>query len=397
MTPTPAASVETGPAILVVDDVEANRDALARRLRRRGYTVIEAAGGREALGLIATGTFDLVLLDVMMPDVNGLDVLRAVRKERSAVELPVIMATARAEGSDVVEALQLGANDYVTKPLDFPVVFARVQTQLDLRRAVRRALELEKRLARDLKAAARIQESLLPREFAPPPGWSVAWAFRPCDELAGDALNVCQLDGDHIAMYVLDVTGHGVAPALLAVTVTRVLSPAAGQESLLLQPGDGATHVVPPAAVADRLALQFPFDSHTELFFTLAYAVLDVPKKALRYVSAGHPPGVVVPADGSPPRFLPGTGLPVGLGTGYEEHTLPLATGDRVYWYSDGVPEASEKGGELFGNDRLLALLAAARGEPLAASVTRLETEVMAWCGATHPRDDVSILAVEVG
>jgi sigma-B regulation protein RsbU (phosphoserine phosphatase) len=304
------------------------------------------------------------------------------------------MATARTEGAEIVEALELGANDYVTKPLDFPVVFARVKTQLDLRQAVRRALALEKRLARDLQAASRVQDALLPRGFQPPPGVRVAWAFKPCDELAGDALNVCRLDADHIALYVLDAVGHGVASALLAVTVTRVLSPAAGQDSLLLQPGDGTARVVPPAVVADRLALQFPFDDRTEMFFTLAYAVLDVPNKALRYVSAGHPPGVLVPGDGGPLRFLPGTGLPVGLGTGYEEHALALANGDRVYWYSDGVPEAFAPSGEMYGNDRLLATLVASRGLPLAESVARVEAEVRAWCEAA-PADDVSVLALE--
>jgi len=383
-------------AILVVDDVPDNRDALARRLRRRGYTVTEAAGGREALDRVAGGDFDLVLLDVMMPDVNGLDVLRDVRRTRSPVDLPVIMATARAAGEDVVRALELGANDYVTKPLDFPVVFARVRTQLALRRAVRRALDLEGRLRRDLAAAARVQASLLPRGPVTAPGFTFAWAFRPCDELAGDALNVSPLDDHRTAVYVLDVSGHGVASALLAVTVARVLSPAAGQDSLLLQPGDDPDRVVPPAAVADRLAAQFPFDPATEQFFTLVYGVLDARTREFRYVSAGHPPVIHVPRAGQPAP-LPAAGLPVGLGGGYEEHAVRLSPGDRLYLYSDGIPEAMTPGGEPFGTARLVAALARGRGEPLAGSVAGLEADVRGWCGAAAPRDDMSVLAVEAG
>ena len=396
-TGTPNGAVADGSAhILVVDDVEANRDALSRRLRRRGFRVTEAAGGREALAFIDRDDYDLVLLDVMMPDVDGLEVLRTVRQTRPPTDLPIIMATAKVEGEDIVRALELGANDYVTKPLDFPVVFARVKTQLELRRAVRRALDLEARLRRDLKAAARIQASLLPRGPVTVPGFAFAWAFRPCDELAGDALNVCRLDDDHMAFYLLDVSGHGVASALLAVTVTRLLSPAAGQESLLLHSEGGTTHVVPPASVADRLALQFPFDPSTEQYFTLAYGVLTVPTGEFRYVSAGHPPAVHVPRDAAA-RYLDATGLPVGFGAGYEEHVFPLAPGDRLYLYSDGVPEAMNPAGEQFGDERLLAALERGRGLALGESVAQLETDVLDWCGTAARQDDMSVLAVEAG
>jgi serine/threonine protein kinase/CheY-like chemotaxis protein len=116
--------------LLVVDDNPENRDLLSRRLERKGFTVIVAADGPEALSLIETRPVDLVLLDVMMPGMSGLDVLKQVRKTRPAAELPIVMATARTESEHVVEALELGANDYVTKPIDFPVVLARVRAQL---------------------------------------------------------------------------------------------------------------------------------------------------------------------------------------------------------------------------------------------------------------------------
>ena len=121
--------------ILVVDDNEMNRDMLSRRLIRRGYSVHTAEGGRNALGLVSERSYALILLDIMMPDIDGIEVLKKVRQHFSASDLPIIMATAKDESSDIVEALKLGANDYVTKPLDFPVVLARVETQLSLKRA----------------------------------------------------------------------------------------------------------------------------------------------------------------------------------------------------------------------------------------------------------------------
>jgi CheY-like chemotaxis protein len=116
--------------LLVVDDEEMNRDVLSRRLERKGYQVVVAEGGRQALDTVADRPIDLVLLDIMMPGVDGLEVLQTLRRRHSQAELPVIMATAKGESDDVVRALELGANDYVVKPLDFPVVLARVQAQL---------------------------------------------------------------------------------------------------------------------------------------------------------------------------------------------------------------------------------------------------------------------------
>src|SRR5262245_44761599 len=121
--------------LLLVDDDELNRDALSRRLSRSGYSVITAENGSEALKVINTHRVDAVLLDVMMPGMSGIDTLRSLRQTRSVSDLPVIMVTAKDGSDDVVEALDLGANDYVTKPIDYPVALARIRAQVTARRA----------------------------------------------------------------------------------------------------------------------------------------------------------------------------------------------------------------------------------------------------------------------
>jgi adenylate cyclase len=142
-------------SLLVVDDNEMNRDMLSRRLERQGYAVAVAADGGQALEMIGARPFDVVLLDIMMPGISGLEVLKTLREQYSVADLPIIMATAKDESRDIVAALNLGANDYVTKPLDFPVVLARVQTQLSLKRAreeiqqLAEQLELRNRFIRD--------------------------------------------------------------------------------------------------------------------------------------------------------------------------------------------------------------------------------------------------------
>src|SRR3954452_3945073 len=149
-------SAATG-SLLIVDDDEPGREGLARRLRRQGYEACCAPGGPEALEALGGRRFDLVLLDVMMPGMNGLEVLKFLRRIDSLIDLPIIMVTARGDSGDVVEALELGANDYLTKPLDIPVVLARIRIQLTLKRAVGQVTALEQQLEarnRDLEATA---------------------------------------------------------------------------------------------------------------------------------------------------------------------------------------------------------------------------------------------------
>jgi diguanylate cyclase (GGDEF)-like protein len=167
---------EVKASLLIVDDIAANRSILARRFERRGFRVAEADCALQALKLVQQQSFDLVLLDVMMPDLNGIDVLKRIRQQHSPMSLPVIMVTAKAEGSDIAEALAAGANDYVTKPVDFVAALARVNTQLERKRdkeEIQRANEsllqvnenLEQRVAERTGQLVRANEELK-REIA---------------------------------------------------------------------------------------------------------------------------------------------------------------------------------------------------------------------------------------
>jgi sigma-B regulation protein RsbU (phosphoserine phosphatase) len=417
-------AAEAGPGrLLVVDDDAPNRDMLSRRLARKGYCVSVSADGHGALDLVARQPFDLVLLDVMMPGLSGLEVLKILRDEHPPASLPVIMVTARDQSEDIVQALQLGANDYVTKPLDFPVVSARIETQVLLKRSVEEAERLRQDLAarnrslvesnarlsrvnlrmqRDLRTAAKIQESFLPRRIPAYPHARFAWHFQPCDELAGDSLNVVALDDRRVGIYVLDVSGHGVASALLSVTLSRMLSSPSDPSSVLVRPVDGvatpaAPAFVPPAEVADELGRRFPFDLATGQYFTILYGLLDVVSGEFHYASAGHPGLVHVPADG-PPRIADVPGFPIGLApVGYESHAIRLRPGDRLYLYSDGIPEAMDAADAFFGAGRMLSRLEDGRSVPLEQSVSDLIGDVRAWCAGAGIRDDISLLAVEFG
>jgi diguanylate cyclase (GGDEF)-like protein len=151
-------AVKAAPRLLIVDDIGDNRTILTRRFQRRGFEIVEAESGLQALALIESQSFDLVMLDVMMPGIDGLETLRRIRKQKSSVLLPVIMVTAKSESDNVVEALNLGANDYVTKPVDFSVAMARVNAQLSRRKAELELLEANRRLTEEIASRVELEE-----------------------------------------------------------------------------------------------------------------------------------------------------------------------------------------------------------------------------------------------
>lgn len=397
--------------LLVVDDNELNRDMLSRRLSRLGHRVETAAGGVEALAMLdgTAHAFDVILLDIMMPDVDGLAVLRRLRETHSPTALPVIMATAKDTTDDIVAALQLGANDYVTKPLQFAIVAARIATQIALKRSVDRIVALEENLhrqnealsdindkmKRDLNLAASVQQAMLPHATPVCDSAKFSWKYLPCDELAGDILNVFSLDESHVAFYLIDVSGHGVAASLLSCTLSKMLMPAGGPSIVQhVDPDTGALRPTMPAGVAAELNTRFPMAANAGQYFTLLYGVLNTETGTLNYVSAAHPGALLAPAGSEANvKLTPGWGIGWIEEATWDNVTLQLEPGDRFYLCSDGVSEAKAAGGEQFQNGRILSAIGATRGGTLESSVEAILNQAAQWT----PRfeDDVSIVAVE--
>ncbi len=340
-----------------------------------------------------------------MPEMNGYEVCERLKADDALSGIPVIFISALTEQLDKVKAFATGGVDYITKPFQMEELHARVETHLKLRRL---QIELEgtnarlakanDRMSHDLKAAARIQETFLPREVPRVPGMEFAWIYRPCDELAGDGLNIIPLGDGKVGLYVLDVSGHGVASALLSVTMSRLLSPPSEPSSILIVDGDrwDRSTIKPPTEVAAHLNRLFPFDAATEQFATMVYGIHDSATGEFRYVSAGHPGPVHLPA-GADPVILESPGSPIGLADEpYEERSVRLAAGDRLYLYSDGVPEAMDPSSKPFGDARLLQAIGRGRSGSLQEGIATLLGEVARWQGVARPHDDISVLAVEI-
>jgi PAS domain S-box-containing protein len=267
------------------------------------------------------------------------------------------------------------------------------------KRAEEELQDTNRKMRRDLEAAAKVQKSLLPDELPEFRGVRFAWTFRPCEELAGDNLNVIRLDEDHVGLYVLDVSGHGVSAALLAVTLHRVLSSTSENTSIIRRrrPDGSGFEFSPPAQVAEQLNREFSMHLLYRQYFTILYGVLNLRSYEFRFVSGGHWGPIHVPKNEGA-RLLHAPGFPIGVfeDTTYDEHVVRLAPGDRLFIYSDGIPEARNPQNEQFDYQRIAESLETCRREPVENCLGRLIMTIDQWAAGMPQDDDISLLAFEI-
>jgi sigma-B regulation protein RsbU (phosphoserine phosphatase) len=381
--------------LLVVDDNDDNRFTLTRRLAREGYTnLTSAVNGREALERMRAAAFDLVLLDVMMPEMNGYQVLEVMNGDAELRQIPVIMISAVDQIDSVVRCIELGADDYLTKPFNPVLLRARVGASLEkkrLRDEVKASLE---RLERELGAARSLQLGMLPRAF---PQWSrerpihVHAIMEPAREVGGDLYDCFFLTGGLLCFLVGDVSEKGAPAALFMARARGLVRMALDLRTRLAPEGSPA-----PGALLATVNEELCQNNDERMFVSLFLGLLDTASGTLSYVNAGLPRPFLQHAGQAPLQIASEPQMPLGIRreAAYRDEELALTPSDMLLVYSDGVPEAADPGGELLGLDRLAAVLAA-RGEATPRElVTALKAAVDEFAAGAAQADDVTMLAL---
>jgi phosphoserine phosphatase RsbU/P len=384
-----AARVPAG-TILVVDDNEMNRDLLSRRLRRDGHTVVMAEHGRAALERLSAQPFDLVLLDIMMPELTGYEVLEILKNDAALRDIPVVMITATTEEDSIVRCLTLGAEDHLPKPFNPAILRARVGSSLAKKRLRDTEKLYARSLERELEIGREIQLGFLPATLPAAAGWELRAHFRPARQVAGDFYDAFTLADGRIAFVLADVCGKGVGAALFMALFRSLLRALAEpQFAAAATPADGLRATV--LATNDYIARTH--DS-ANMFATVFFAVIDPASGSFDYVNAGHEPPVLLSADGRVRGRLSPTGPAVGLmpDLGFGVGRECLAPGETLFAFTDGVGDARDPHDASFGEDRLLALLAESAA-PAADLLVRVDAALSAHIGGSAQFDDVAMLA----
>ena len=368
--------------ILVVDDNPVNLQLVVRTLDGSGHRILAARNGSAALQIAQRAAPDLVLLDIVMPDMSGFEVYQRLNEQADS-HVPVIFLSALDDSADKIAGLGLGAVDYVTKPIQPDEVRARVDnhlTRLHLQRELRRSRD---RLDRELADAAELQRLMLPQ--AMPAGFAAH--YRTSRHAGGDYYDVKRLDDNRFGFIVADVSGHGAAAAIVMAMIRT-----------LFHTLDRCT-AGDPAAALRSIDANFGFLRDTPVFATAVYGVVDMAQHTIRFASAGHPLPLVsrsgadttaLPCEGALPLlFANPAPIPVA------EHRL--GPGDRILVYTDGITDRQSPTGEMFETDRLAAAFTRSARRDARTVVEQVVADIEAFASGAEPVDDQTLLAIAIG
>lgn len=385
---------------MVVDDDPMMAELLRIFLAQRGYLVEHCPDGQHAIERLRSGEFNLVLTDRKMPRMDGLQLSKAIREMHADSYVYCIMLTASGEQESLVAAMEAGVDDFVAKPLNFAELGARLH-------AAERVIRLESQLARrnaqiadaygqlqrDLELARTLQLSHLPapRRFG---RFEFCWRFEASRYVGGDTFDYFAVGTQHLCFYLADVSGHGVASAMMAFHAQHQLRASSQEMTRALTEPDAELGATAVAIVteANRRFLQM---NEPSLYLTMLFGLLDVQTGAVALVQAGHPPALLSGGRGA--EIVGRSDVPLGIleTPGYQALELQLAPGDRLVLYSDGASECADPAQEQFGLTRMRAVLDDHAAAPLPDAIEGLHHAVLDWRAGMALDDDFTVVALE--
>ena len=394
--PLSAVSCTTPSTVLVVDDEPVSRTAMAARLKRLGYRVLQAEDGKAGLEVLRRERPDLTILDWVMPELDGPAFCEEVRRDPAIQSSQILMMTSHDQPEQIAEGLVRGADDFLSKAASRQEIDARVKAGLRAAGLVRMleqtTLEIRRKqeiLEQELQSAARYVTSLLPPAGMILPQVKLAYEYKPALTLGGDLFNVLVWDNEQVGLYLLDASGHGVAPALRSAALSTFLR------------GGGLRHQVgsrDPGSILTEANKQFPLTEDGN-YFTIVFVRLDLKSQTLSFASAGHNGAFLHHRSGAVTRLQNRT-LPLGfcVPNTYEtvQLSVPFSPGDRLYLFSDGIYEVPSSSGELWGDRRFVDTVVELGQHPMSEVIAKTVERAAQWLGQDEFPDDVAVMGIEL-
>ncbi|XGV96306.1 MAG: PP2C family protein-serine/threonine phosphatase [Leptolyngbya sp. BL-A-14] len=376
--------------VLVIDDDPTIQLILKKILLDQGYKVTVASNGLEGIQQAQKLHPALIICDWLMPLMDGLAVCRRIKTDPELSTIFFILLTSRGAIEDRVHGLDNGADDILTKPFELNELKARVRAGLRLHQ-VNQDLNAQKRLLEsEFNEAAEYVRSLLPKPLSG--SVTIDSRFVPSQHLGGDCFDYYWLDPDYLAIYLLDVSGHGLGAALPSISVLNMLRS---------QSMDGV-NFYQPSHVLTALNEAFQMDSQHDKYFTIWYGVYNQAKQQLVYSSAGHPPAILLHFEHNKTiqcKQLKTTGMPIGMlpETRYTDQRCDINSSSILYVFSDGVYEIFQENNDLWGFDSFLELLVNDQDSINRLGLDYIFNRVKALNAKVSLEDDFSLLRIHFG
>ncbi|MEO1024370.1 MAG: fused response regulator/phosphatase [Pseudomonadota bacterium] len=396
-------AIKAAPPVLVVDDSRAHRRLLARSLAKWGYETIEADSGEAALDICRNTSIDIIISDWMMPGgMTGVEFCKALREieERRAY---FILLTAQTEREVLAEGLESGADDFLSKPFNSVELRARIRAGERLIKAQNDLAEqnatLEDAYAaidRDLRGARVFQEGLVPNRSLKLEQFDVSLLFQSSGHVGGDLVGYFRVNQHEIGVYSVDVSGHGVASALMTARIAGFFSDVSPERNISLTRVGESYGMIPLEDACTRLNTLLQEDSDSDQYLTMALARVNLNTGQVEVCSAGHPSPAIQRADGRV-EMLEMWSTPIGLldDVEFEKTDIQLAPGDRLLLYSDGLTECPDPNGNLLDDDGLSELLIKCADKNGLDLVSSVADALVDFHGGSDFPDDLSAALIQ--
>lgn len=380
--------------ILLVEDNKESQLFLAKSIEFLGYHVDIAVDGFKALAMLDQKSYDLIILDILLPGLSGYQVLEKVKSNPKTKNIPVIIVSALDEVDSVTQCLKLGAEDYILKNHNSIIFRAKINSCLEKKRIHDHELSVmaELRAYQSLFEKELAEAASYVRGFLPPKLNDVIttdYVFHPSKKLGGDFFDYHWLDEDHFVFYLLDVSGHGIGAALLSVSVMNVLRSQLHNKIELSKPN----------MILEALNNSFLMEQQNNMYFTIWYGVYQPSSRILNYSSAGAPPAVLVYFENDDPvaEQLSTTDMIIGVDSSYhyELKEVKIPTDSRLYLFSDGVYEVKRVNNRMFSFKEFQEIL---RLHPRwdKSSVHDILHQIQGLTGIDTFEDDFSLLKIHL-
>jgi sigma-B regulation protein RsbU (phosphoserine phosphatase) len=368
-------------ALLLVDDNPTNLQVLYQTLETTGCKLLVAKNGETALSIAQKAAPDMILLDIMMPGIDGFEVCRRLKDNPATAGIPVIFLSALTDTKDKVQGLQLGAVDYVSKPFQPEEVIARVNTHLTIHRLKQEVERKKDALENELKVVSDVQRRLLPKKLPEIAGLRITVHYETSLYAGGDYYDITKVADNQWGFLVADAEGHS-APAAVMMAMTCALF---------------RSYPEPPAEPGELL---FFLNQHLckvadPSFVTALYVVYDADRRRLKIARAGHPPPMIYrSAEKKAIEYACGGVFPMGVEP-YDQVPVTeteLQPGDRFLMYTDGIAERFSMDGETYGEERLLRQFEGDRYIQPAELLTAIMKDVNDFAAGRPADDDQALL-----
>jgi sigma-B regulation protein RsbU (phosphoserine phosphatase) len=381
---------ETRPVVLAVDDTPENLDVV-KGILVPAYKVKAVTSGEMALKLAAKQPPDIILLDIMMPEMDGYEVCRRLKADPATAGIPVIFLTAKDQTADEAEGFALGAADYIHKPVNPPILQARVDTHVALKKSMDELQELSRALAAakqrmeiELNVGRDIQQSMLPEDGPLPPAIALAASMDAAREVGGDFYDYFPLSEDEYCFCVADVSGKGVGAALF-MAMTKLLIKSRAQDDRL------------PSKILTRVNADLAADNPECMFVTVFLGVINLRSGEISYTNAGHNPPLLRRADGSVAEVDAQHGPVLGIEEDreYGQGSFVLGQGEVLLVFTDGVTEAMDIADQPYSDERLLALVENLDQPSPAQLLAAVRTSVDEFAQGAEQADDITMISLQ--